>query len=214
MQEGQNIAQYCSRIKDVVYAIRGATSKIDDDILLRKVLTTLLPIYAIIVSVIQELRCMSANDLTLEVLVGRLISFELYNFDNYKSKNVVSSFNAKLSLEKPDEKKKKKKTKYVSSDSNTYEEDVDQLEALKERIFHRGKGKFKGKLHTTCFNYNEVGHIAARCLEKKNYKGGEEYKSIRDVESKITKTKASATLLKKKLKIDLTIMLMKWCMLQ
>ena len=47
MQEGENIAQYCSRIKDVVNAIRGATSKIDDETLLRKVFRTLRPIYAI-----------------------------------------------------------------------------------------------------------------------------------------------------------------------
>lgn len=75
MQEGENIAQYFSRIKDVVNAIRGATGKIDDDILLRKFLRTLLPIYAIRVYAIQELRCMSVNDLTLEGLVGRLTNF-------------------------------------------------------------------------------------------------------------------------------------------
>ena len=57
MQEGENIAQYCSRIKDVVNAIRGATSRIDDDTVLQFFLRTLLPIYAIRVSSIQELRC-------------------------------------------------------------------------------------------------------------------------------------------------------------
>ena len=30
MQEDENITQYCSRIKDVVNVIRGATRKIDD----------------------------------------------------------------------------------------------------------------------------------------------------------------------------------------
>ena len=47
-------------------------------------------------------------------------------------------------------------------------------------MFYRGKGKFKGKLHIMCFNSNEVGHIVARCLEKKNYKGGDKYKNRRD----------------------------------
>ena len=32
MEEGDNISQYVSRIKEVVSAIRGATSHIDDDI--------------------------------------------------------------------------------------------------------------------------------------------------------------------------------------
>ena len=57
MQEGENVAQYYSRIKDVVNSIRGATGKIDDDILLKKVLRKLLPIYAIKVSTIEELKC-------------------------------------------------------------------------------------------------------------------------------------------------------------
>ena len=60
-------------------------------------------------------------------------------------------------------KKKKRKIKYASSDSNTDEEDVEKLEALHARRFHRSKGKFKGKLPIICFNCNEVGHIDARC---------------------------------------------------
>ena len=84
MEEGENIAQYVARIKQVVSAIRGATSHIDDDIVLSKVLRTLLPIYAIRVSTIQELRCIPGNDLTLEGLVDRVTSFELSNYDNYK----------------------------------------------------------------------------------------------------------------------------------
>ena len=43
-EEGENIAQYFSRKKDVGNAIRGATGTIDDDIVLRKVLRTLRPI--------------------------------------------------------------------------------------------------------------------------------------------------------------------------
>ena len=102
-------------------------------------------------------------------MVGRIIAFELSNFDNYKPENIESAFK-KLSLKEPDE-KKKKKIKYVSSDSNTDEEDVDQLEALLAKRFHRGKGKFKDKLPIIFFNYNEVGHIDSRCPKKKNYRG-------------------------------------------
>ena len=65
MQEDENIAQYFSKIKDVVNAIRVATDKIGDDTVLSEVLRTLLPLYAIRVSTIQELRCMPGNDLTL-----------------------------------------------------------------------------------------------------------------------------------------------------
>ena len=63
----------------------------------------------------------------------------------------------------------------MSNDSDTDGEDVDQLEALLVRRFHRGKGKFKGKLFIMCFNCNKVGHIATRCPEKKNYRGRDKY---------------------------------------
>ena len=96
MQEGENIAKYFSRIKDVVNYIRGSTGKIADETVLRKVLRTLLPIYAIRVPAIQELRCIPGPNLTLEGLVGRLTTFDLSNFDNFKYENVESSFKAKL----------------------------------------------------------------------------------------------------------------------
>ena len=89
-----------------------------------------------------------------------ITNLKFFNFD----------FKAKLSLKELDEKKKKNKTKYVSSDSDTY---VEQLEALLARRFYKGKGKFKDKLPIMCFNCNEVGHIAARCLEKKNNISGD-----------------------------------------
>jgi hypothetical protein len=85
---GENIAQYVARIKEVVNAIRGATSHINDNTMLRKVLRMLLPIYAIRVSIIQELRCIQGNNLTLEGMVGRFTTFELSNFGNYKSESL------------------------------------------------------------------------------------------------------------------------------
>ena len=57
MEEGENIAQYASRIKEVVSAIRSVTIHLDDETIISKVLRTLLPIYAIRVLAIQELRC-------------------------------------------------------------------------------------------------------------------------------------------------------------
>ena len=115
IQGGENIVQYCARLKQIVNAIRGATGKIEDETMINKILRTLLPIYSIRVSTIQELRCTPGNDLTLEGLIGRLTAFKLSNFDNLKYENVESSFKAKFSLKEPIE-KKNKKVKYVSSD--------------------------------------------------------------------------------------------------
>lgn len=96
-----------------------------------------LPIYAIIVSTIQDLRCIPSTNLSLEGLVGRITSFELSNFDNCKFENVEYAFKYKLSLKEP--KEKKKKVKYISSDSDIDKEDAKKLEALLARRFHRGK---------------------------------------------------------------------------
>ena len=57
MEEGENIAQYASRIKEVVSEIRSANGVLDEETINRKVLRTLLPIYAIRVYAMQELCC-------------------------------------------------------------------------------------------------------------------------------------------------------------
>ena len=86
-------------------AIRSATGHLDDDTILQKLLRTLLPIYVIRVSTIQELRCIPGNKLIIEGLVGRLTTFELSNFDNYKPESLESTFKAKLLLKYSYEKK-------------------------------------------------------------------------------------------------------------
>ena len=86
----------------------------------------------------------------------------------------------------------------MSSDSNTDEEDVIQLEALLVRRFHRGNGKYKGKLPIIYFNCNEVGHISARCPEKRNYKRNDKYKGKKS-EDKSTRTKEKSATLQKKM---------------
>ena len=77
MREDKNIAKYVERIKASVSAIRASGVKIEDTIVVRKVLKTLLPIYAIGVSTIQEMICDPKDDITLDALVGRLATFEL-----------------------------------------------------------------------------------------------------------------------------------------
>ena len=100
MKEDENISQYANRIKASVSAIRASRGKIQYVIVVSQVLRTLLLVYAIRVFVIQEMRCDSTKDIDLDSLVGRLITFELDNFDNYvpNTNNIESNFNAKLTL--------------------------------------------------------------------------------------------------------------------
>ena len=97
MRKDENIAKYSERIKPSMSAIRALGGKIEDEIVVNKVLLrTFLPIYAIRVLAIEEMRCDPKNDITLDVLVGRLIAFELDNFDNYipNSSSIESAFQA------------------------------------------------------------------------------------------------------------------------
>ena len=54
MREDENIAKYVQRVKDSVSAIKALGGDIKDETVISKVLRTLLPIYAIRVSSIQE----------------------------------------------------------------------------------------------------------------------------------------------------------------
>ena len=141
IKEGENAAQYGARMKEVVSSIRSLGGQLPKEIVSSKYLRTLLPIYAIRVSAIQELRCVPRNTLTFEGIIGRLTAFELSNFDNYKLDNFDSTFKAKMTIKdtKKMQTKKNGKGKHVSSDSSTNEDDVDQLEALLARRFTEEK---------------------------------------------------------------------------
>lgn len=191
MRENENISQYSKRIKTSVSAIRAAWGKMDDVTMVSKVRRTLLPIYAIRVSAIQEMRCDPNNDINLDSLVGRLTTFELDNFDNYvqNSSGIEFASQDKLSLSKKGGKSKGKK---IDNEEDTFDDDIEAIEALLARRFSKCKGKFKGKTPLICFSCEEVGHIAARCRnreekeEKKynKYKGKKYFKSYKDYKIK------------------------------
>ena len=170
MREYENIAKYLERIKANVSTIKASGGDIKEETIVSKVLRTLLPLYAIRVSSIQEMRCHSNCKMTLDALVGRLIAFELDNFDNYlpTSKNIESAFEAKLSLKKKG--KKSKSSQLESDEDETSEESLDSdlevVEALLARKYLKGRGKYKGKAPLIYLSCEEVGHIVARCPNK------------------------------------------------
>ena len=118
MREDENIAKYVKRIKASVSGIKACGGDIQETTIVSKVLRTLLPIYAIRVSIIQEMRCDPNNKLTFDVLVGRLTTFELDKYDNYVpvSKNIESAFETKFILK---ENNKKSKSNQSRSEEET-----------------------------------------------------------------------------------------------
>lgn len=100
MVTGHKLSKNDALAKVIINSIRGANGKIEDETIIRKVLRTLLPIYAIRVSTIQELRCTLGNALTLEGVIGRLTTFEMSNFDNYTPTTIEYAFKSQLVLSK------------------------------------------------------------------------------------------------------------------
>ena len=76
MREDENIEKSVERIKASVSAIKAYGGDIKEETIVSKVLKTLLPIYVIRVSTIQEMRCDPNNKLNLDALVGRLTAFK------------------------------------------------------------------------------------------------------------------------------------------
>lgn len=179
MKEGESITQYSERIKQSVSAIRASRGKIDDDTIINKVLRSLLPIYAIRVSAIKEIRCNRVNNLTLDTLVGRLTNFELDNFDKCAptSSNFESAFKVKLALRRKGGNSKRKQVD--SEEENESDEDLEVLEDILAKREAKGKGKFRGKIPLICFSCEEVGHIAPRCPKKED-KYEERFKKFKD----------------------------------
>ena len=70
MREDGNIAKYVERIKASVNSIKSSRKIIEDVKVVCKVLRTLLPIYIIIMSNIQEMGCDPNNKITWDALVG------------------------------------------------------------------------------------------------------------------------------------------------
>lgn len=124
-----------------------------------KIIRTLLPTYAIRVSSIQEMGVVVNNNVTRDSLIGRLISFEINNFDNSVLPKIESTFKYSLRISKSSHKHTMRK----DSESESEEEDVDKIEALMARRMKRGKGKYKDKLPLVCFNCKEIRHFSARC---------------------------------------------------
>ena len=97
MREDENIAKYSEWIKASVCAIKASGGKIEDETMVNKVLRTLLPIYKIRVSAIQEMRCNPKNDITLDAVVGGLTIFELDKYENYVQTLATLNFHFKPS---------------------------------------------------------------------------------------------------------------------
>ena len=92
------------------------------------------------------MRCDLNNKINLDSLVGGLTTLELDNYDNYvpSSSNLESTFEAKLSLKT--KAKNSKRKQFQSEEEDSFDSDLEAIEALLVRRYPKGIGKYKGKI--------------------------------------------------------------------
>lgn len=179
MVEGETIQQYGIRIKTIVRDIKSAGGKMEDSTMVRKVMRSLLPVYAIRVVAIQELRSIDKSKVSLDSIIVKLPTYELNSFDGSVQKT-ESTFKASAI---PSRKGKEASSSGEPRQSREMddEEILMELEALLARKIPKGTGKYRGKIPLKCFSCNWIGHIVASYpngdnkdkLERfKKFKGG------------------------------------------
>lgn len=78
---------YGQRIKEIVGEIKNVGGKVEDATVISKVMRTLLPVYAIQVATIQELKSIDKTKVTLDSIIGKLTGFELNSYDGSVQKS-------------------------------------------------------------------------------------------------------------------------------
>jgi hypothetical protein len=157
MNEDETVSKYFLRVEELVNAMKGLGEKIEESILVQKILRSLLDKFNPKVSAIEELN--DVKTLSIDQLLGNLTAYEM-TMNKDKSITREASFKA---------------------DNNTYS-DLDDIEAKFVRRLKKESGKYKGKLPFKCFNCGKIGHFSNKCPHKKkdqNSKGEEKHKSKR-----------------------------------
>lgn len=179
MAKGENIQQYGQRIKEIVDEIKSAGGKVEDATMINKVLRTLLPVYAIQVVAIQELKSIDKTKVTLDSIIGKLTAFELNGYDGsvHKSESAFRAY-----VYNPSMRKSRDVSHHYKSRSSREADDEDslvELEALFAKWLPRGVGKYRGKLPLKCFACNKIGHIENNCPNGDNEHKREKFKKYK-----------------------------------
>lgn len=177
MVEGETIQQYGIRIKMVVGDIKNAGGKIEDSTIVSKVLRSLLPVYAIRVACIHELRSVDKTKVSLDSIIAKLTAYELNNYDGSIQKT-KSAFRASAA---PSKKGKEASCSCEPRQGREMddEEILVEFEALLAKRLPKGTGKYRGKIPLKCFSCNRIRHIVVNCLNGDNKDKPEKFKKFK-----------------------------------
>jgi hypothetical protein len=159
-----------------VNAIIGLGEEIEEYVIIQKVIISLPMIFNPKISTLEERS--DLNSISMDELHGIFTAYEMRT--EPENPDVKK---AALKASKRSKKKKKEQEEYSSS--NDVSEDDEEVANFVKRLNKGTNGKYNGKLHLICFNYDGIGHFANKCPHKKKRndegysKGRQTYKGKR-----------------------------------
>lgn len=148
MHDDEEIAKYFLLVDEVVDTIWGLDEKLEERVVVQKVLRYILKKFNPKVSSIEQV--INLNSLTLDQLLSTLIAYEM-RISNDKPATKVSFF------------KVDKNSKEEHEDSCC---ELDEEESKFVRKLKRDWDKYKGKLPFKFFNFGKTGLYATKCPKK------------------------------------------------
>jgi hypothetical protein len=154
MNEDETVSKYFLRVEELVNAMKGLGEKIEDTLLVQKILRSLPDRFNPKVSAIEELNDLKI--LPIDQLLGTLTAYEM-RISKDKSITREASF---------------KEDKNIDSE-------LDDIEEKFVRRLKKGSGKYQGKLPFKCFNCGKIGHFASKCPHKKKDQNSDDEKQYK-----------------------------------
>jgi hypothetical protein len=154
MNEDETVSKYFLRVEELVNAMKGLGEKIEESLLVQKILRSLLDKFNPKVSAIEELN--DLKTLSIDQLLGTLTAYEM-RINKDKSITREASFKADKNIDS----------------------DLDDIEEKFVRRLKKGSGKYQGKLPFKCFNYGKIGHFASKCPHQKKDQNSDDEKKYK-----------------------------------
>ena len=158
MKEYEDITTYFLRIDEIVNAIIGLGEKIEEFVIVQKVLRSLPMRFNPKISTLEERS--DLDSISMDEMHGIFTAYEMRTEQKNLDVKEVAFKASKRS-------KKKKKEQEEYSSSNDVSEDDEEVANFVKRLNKGTNGRYRGKLPLICFNCDGIGHFSNKCTHNK-----------------------------------------------
>jgi hypothetical protein len=176
MKEDENIVAYFLRFDETVNAIIVLGEKIEESVIVQKVLRSLPMIFDPKISTLEEIS--DLDSISMDELHGIFTAYEMRSEQENLDVKELAFKESKIS------KKNEKQQEEHSNNSDVLKDDEEVANFVK-RLKKGTDGRYRGKLPLICFNCDGIGHFDNKCPHKKKKndegysKGKQTYKGKR-----------------------------------